>query len=422
VVAPPSAELLRLPGVLGDLVEYINATAPKPQPLFAVTTALAIGSVVLGRRWCTAGFENFSSLYFLNVGKSGSGKEYARKVAHDVLRASKLSHLMGPGGYASESAMLSALLHKPTHIALMDEFGLMLASANTEAGAHKRTALTMGMKAWGSVNGTVDVHALSTLGAPASAARELSERRIERPAMTWLGMSTPEELYGALTDASLVNGFLNRFIVVETHIGRQEYGGAGTCPVPERVVDWCQRARTVGAGNLASVEASADMLPETVTVPMDDAAIRAWRAFERECNTRANELDSSGMGEMVMRDAEKVLRLALILAVSSNIDAPRVAASHVEWSAGFVRYFSAQLIEAAAARMSGGKFDAACNRIAEFIEKQDGPVTKKQLAQYCWAYRGLRKNERVEALQALEESDRIHRLADSSAFVAGGKR
>lgn len=418
LVGAPSSELLKLPGVLGELVTYINATAPKPQPIFAVTTALALGSVVLGRRWCTAGFNNFSSLYFLNIGKTGSGKEYARKVVHDVLRQSKLAHLLGPGGYSSEAAVLSALLHKPVHIAIMDEFGMMLASTQNDQGSHARTALKKGMEAWGAVGSVLDVHQLSTLSANASVSKDMSDRRIERPAMTWIGMSTPEEFYGALTDSSLVNGFLNRFIVTETHIGRQEYGGSGESPVPACVIDWCKRARAAGVGNLSAVEAGADLVPECSTVALDAKAITAWRKFEARCNRRADELDVKGMGDMVMRDAEKVLRVAMIIAVSENIETPRITVAHVEWASKFIEHYSDQLIDAAAARMSGGKFDASCNKIGEFIRTKGAPVGKKALLQFCWSYRGLRKMERVEALQTLEDSGVIRRMDDGS-YVGG---
>ena len=45
--------LLSVPGILQDVVNYYTVTAIKPQPQFAVQAALAFGSVVMGRRWVT---------------------------------------------------------------------------------------------------------------------------------------------------------------------------------------------------------------------------------------------------------------------------------------------------------------------------------------------------------------------------------
>ena len=78
--------LLTVPGILGKAVEYYNDTAPKEQPQFAVQTALAIGSVAMGRRWVTD-WGNYSSLYLINVGLSSSGKEHTNTVITEILTA-----------------------------------------------------------------------------------------------------------------------------------------------------------------------------------------------------------------------------------------------------------------------------------------------------------------------------------------------
>jgi hypothetical protein len=71
--------LLSVPGILQDVVNYYTTTAIKPQPQFAVQAAIAFGSVAMGRRWVTDQ-RNFSSLYFLNIGETGSGKEHTKTV------------------------------------------------------------------------------------------------------------------------------------------------------------------------------------------------------------------------------------------------------------------------------------------------------------------------------------------------------
>ena len=60
-VAMPQPALLTVPGVLGEMVTWGNATAHRHQPQFAVQAALALGSVVLGRSW-KSDRRNYSSL------------------------------------------------------------------------------------------------------------------------------------------------------------------------------------------------------------------------------------------------------------------------------------------------------------------------------------------------------------------------
>ncbi len=71
--------LLAIPGILQDVVNGYSISAIKPQPQFAVQCAIAFGSVVMGRRWVTDR-RNFSSLYLLNIGETGSGKEHTKTV------------------------------------------------------------------------------------------------------------------------------------------------------------------------------------------------------------------------------------------------------------------------------------------------------------------------------------------------------
>ena len=81
--------LLTVPGVLGEAVAYSAKTSIKPQPQFDVQMALALGSVVMGRRFMTDA-SNMTGLYFLNIAKSGTGKENAGGALMDILDAADL--------------------------------------------------------------------------------------------------------------------------------------------------------------------------------------------------------------------------------------------------------------------------------------------------------------------------------------------
>ena len=124
--------LQTIPGKLGLMVDWTNAMAIKPQPYFAVQPALAFGSVVLGWK-CRTKYNNWSNLYFLNIGASACGKEPAKTVIEECLHASGLARLIGAAEYTSDAAIDSLLLVKPTHISILDEFGLILAAANNKS-------------------------------------------------------------------------------------------------------------------------------------------------------------------------------------------------------------------------------------------------------------------------------------------------
>jgi len=118
--------LLTIPGVLGLAVKHYNETSIQYQHQFAVQTALALGSVIMGRRWRLelTGKGTYASLYFMNLGATGSGKEFTRTYITSALEEAKLGFLVGPDKYASEPGLFSALFEKPRHISIVDEIGM----------------------------------------------------------------------------------------------------------------------------------------------------------------------------------------------------------------------------------------------------------------------------------------------------------
>jgi hypothetical protein len=110
----------------------------RPVPIFAVQAALALGSVVCGRRYVTTQ-RNYSSLYFLNVAKSGTGKEEA-KTTIERARRRRRARLLGGSSYSSGNAVFSALLKKPQHLTIIDEFGKYLEAASTARDTSVRRA------------------------------------------------------------------------------------------------------------------------------------------------------------------------------------------------------------------------------------------------------------------------------------------
>jgi hypothetical protein len=120
-----------VPGILQDVVNYYTTTAIKPQPQFAVQAAIAFGSVAMGRRWVTDQ-RNFSSLYFLNIGETGSGKEHTKTVLEDLLEQSGLDDLIGPAGYTSGIRCHLSPDQKPVHVSVIDEPGPSTQSSSSQ--------------------------------------------------------------------------------------------------------------------------------------------------------------------------------------------------------------------------------------------------------------------------------------------------
>lgn len=193
----PALNFMQIPGVLGAAVDWINATSRKPQPMFAVQTALGFGATVLGRKYVTSN-RNWSNLFFLNIGKSGSGKEHAKWAIERLLDAAGLSELIGPSRYSSESGVLSALIVQPCHITIVDEFGKYLESSNANGNYMAKDTVKILIEAWGRSDGIMRPVGYSTFGMSQAQIDEMQQRAVHCPSLTMLAMATPESFFDSI--------------------------------------------------------------------------------------------------------------------------------------------------------------------------------------------------------------------------------
>ena len=420
-VTDTPAELLQLPGALGAFVDLYNRTAPKPQPQFAVQAALAFASTVLGRRYRTTR-ENWPSLYLVNVGKSASGKEHSRTIIDACLSAAQLTQLIGPSGYTSDSGVFSFLLHQPCHIAIIDELGDLLGNAKAQGNYHKRQAITSLVQAWGLLHGTLRPQGYSTMAMQPSQRQEAATRCVHRPALTLLGMTTPRTFYDSLTEQAIEGGFLNRLLIVESTIGRQISRMADPIVVPDSIVEWCRAAREGVAGNLSGLDPAADHVPVPRVVDFDADAAALFRAYEAECLAAMDRLDPEGLAELEGRSVEKALRISLALAVSDNVVSPTIRADHASWAITYVRYYTAQTIEAVRRYMQDSQFGKWQAATLEALRRAgERGLTERELCRNCRPYAGLEPRLRKSVMDSLA-SQALAALVDMGKGPGGRGR
>jgi len=418
VASETPSHLLRLPGALGDFVDVCNRSAPKPQPQFAVQAALAFGSVILGRRYRSEN-DNWPGMYFVNVGKSASGKEHARKVCERALAEAGLPQLIGPRGYTSDSGVFSALYHQPAHLAVIDEIGEMMRNSKAAGNFHKKSSITMLLEAWGLTSGTMRSQGYSTIGREKE---KESHKVIERPSLTLLGMSTPRTFWDGLDESAIEGGLLNRLIVVESSIGRQLSRRADPLNIPESVVEWCKAVRAPRDGNLTGVDTGPEVIPCPHTVPMTDEAWRVFDAYEVELLERMEHLEREKLEELEGRSREKAMRIAMVLAVSDRADTPAVSGANAKWAVDYVRHYTAQTIDSARRHMHGSQFSQWRGAVLEVIERAGAKGrTERELAKYCRVYAGLEPRQRKAVLDSLRGEGSVE-YADMGHGQAGRGR
>lgn len=378
------SHLLTVPGVLGEIVAYSAKTCIKSQPQFDVQAALALGSVVMGRRFVTDN-RNMTSLYFLNVAKTGTGKEHANTVVEDVLEQSGLMDLRGPNGYTSATGVLSTLKDKPCHITVIDEFGSYLKSAAAMGNQHRADAMVMMMEAFGRQTKTLRNLGYATLSLNDSQKKAM-QVEVKSPSITMIGMTTPETFYESIGSRDVASGFLNRLLIVESKRPRELSRIPERIDVSPNIIAWAKAsasAVSADAGNMS--DHGHEFPPEPVMMPFSATARDLLREYEQMITDRQNAMDAPALADMMNRSREIAMRLSMIVAHSMGEREINEIAS--QWAIDYVDFYLRQTLEAMSVNLSEGGTDEIRKKIAKAIEAA--------------GYSGLKINEIIKQIPKL---------------------
>jgi len=249
-------------------------------------------------------------------------------------------------------------------------------------------------------------------------AEKIAEKTVRNPALTLLAMTTPETFYETVGSAAARDGFLNRFLIVETDIGRQPGRPVQSVEVPQAIIDWA--ARHAHSEGLVDVQ-NPSLTPEMTVIPFSPDAHEAFIRFEAECIERMDEYEAHALAEMFGRSNEIAMRVSLLLAVAS--DATTITASMAEQSIDYVRSHGLRVAERLKTAVYDSEFEAVSNQVLVLI-RESGPhgITDRELHQRSRKFRGLDKRGRLNVLASLEYAEEIAKAEFPSISGRGRSR
>jgi hypothetical protein len=368
--------------------------------------ALSVGSVAAGRMYRTD-MNNFSSLFFMCIAKSGQGKENVKTVVESILDKADHSELMAGDGYTSSGAIYSLLRYKPTHITVMDEFGKRLESISKASNSNKEDALQVLMETWGRCHGVLrpDNYSMMTLNQKQQ--KEAMDRSTIKPAITLVGMSVPKNFYGALSTGRIVDGFLNRFIVVESHVPRSVGRMIPYVEPPKAVYDWVTDVRQTNneMEQIARDNAELDFKQRILT--FDDDSRNLLEKLAYDLVDQQNKLEKEGLEVLLSRTREKAMRLALIGALADNKRAKTISGDITQWAIDYVNYYDQLLIESCKDKVAGSEMEGRIKQILSFIRSQGEWGISKRDIDRREIFRSMKSYEVKEIIERLKNSGEI---------------
>ncbi len=341
------------PGVAGDIASFLYHSAPRPLEQVAIVGTLAWLSGV-----CGAAFETETgsglNLYQVLIAASGRGKEWLHE-GPGLLNRALFRHPgdgeVGIGGpatfeagpkwieqaheffcfddFASGSALAKYCAKHPTRsfCNFVGEWGHKLSTMSkaTESGGSnhmqtlRRVITNLYHKAGrGSVAGGVRY-----------ADEKMNAAAVDGIAYSFVGETTPDTFYEALTYSMLADGFLSRFITTEYVGPRPRANEARVLAPPKELVEHLQ--------DLLVYSRDLGRRRARKTVVLGIQAQKQLSDFNEECDEQIDAADSEAITQPWNRAHLKALRVACLLAAAQNPLQPEVSGEQAEWALGLVR-------------------------------------------------------------------------------------
>jgi hypothetical protein len=387
-------ELLEVPGMLGEVAGYINSSSLFPQPILALGASIAFCGALMGRKVATD-TDLRTNAYVIGVADSGSGKEHARKALKRLAVAAHAEKVIGAEKLASDQGLFGLLSQHPSCVVLMDEFGRSLRTlGNDRAPAHLQQLMTMLLE----LTGAADSYIMEKRRAE-HALPDRPPLLVQNPNLCIYATTVPGRLYQGLTPDEIVDGFLPRWLVMESDtpdpVMTRTRSQHPPVALVEAVNHWSERTPETDLSNLANPTLRPQVIgtdPKASLLLDDHVAI--WSGRKREAR-------GTGLDALWARAYEHALRLALIRAAGRGSDS--ITEPDIGWACSLTEFLLSRTASQVTANVAANEYEALVQDVTRFLESE-GEVTLSQLTR---KFRKLKQRSRDEILGSLLDAEQI---------------
>ena len=398
-----TSSLLSVGGVLRQLVDYMTASAIRPQPFLALGAALCTVGALAGRRYRTR--TNLrSNLYCIGIAGSGGGKDHARKCIKNAMFASGLGQFLGGDKIASGPAILTSLQKHPCRIFLLDEFGKVVEGITAQNSPKHIVDIWTNLTELFTSAGSI------FLGTEYADQETRPRVDIVQPCCVVYATTVPHAFWDALGPKSMNDGSLARFLIFQTD---DDYPDSQDSPASDEPSDALIAAlqAIVGgaepeaAGNLTPMHAAASHdAPAPYTVPETAGASKLLRALMEAQTEWLRQAKGTPKTAIIARIAENTAKLALIAAISDNPAGPVITEDHVTWATEISDHCIYTILRESEKYLADNQIEADHKAVFEIIARNGAPMTQNAISRQT---QRLTRSQRDQILAALVESGQV---------------
>lgn len=368
------AHLCEVPGLVGEMVDWLNRTARNPSPTLNLGSALAYVGSLAGRRYeGPTGLR--TNLYVVGLAASGFGKEHPRAGVKSLASASNtLGKFFGGNKISSSSALRNRVRQNPSLVYMIDEFGGFIRKVTSmKSGNHEKEIAEDLLEMTGTAG---------SIFMGADYAQNLAEP-IYNPNVCIYGTSTPDAFWKAMGSGSLADGFLPRFIILDAGQTRPEPRDplASVASPPAALIKRVQSfVNHKNGGNLNGMLSDSKTSVAPIQAAWGDGA---KRVFDRFVDQMFKTMDSapSDLEPVYARVAENSMRLALVVAAGLDPERPTITEGIMQWAVDLALRSAVMLIAQAEDRMADNDRQAEYKRVRYLVaETKRSGTTRSDVA------------------------------------------
>ena len=135
------AHFTTVPGLVGEIVDWITATSRRPNRVLALGAAITVVGTLIGRR-AAGPTRSATHLYAVGIAPTGSGKQHLLDSVIRLMEAAKAGDHIGPSKFFSLSAVLELLSSKPLVLCPQDEIGVFLKAVTSRKATSHEAAVS----------------------------------------------------------------------------------------------------------------------------------------------------------------------------------------------------------------------------------------------------------------------------------------
>ena len=364
--------LLRPPGFVGKIVDWINSRCMYPRERLAVAAALQIVGNAAALRYRVAPLDTTLNLMTFGVAGSGSGKGAILDCVQEVHREIGLGRVLYGGVKSEQEILRNAIRHQPVYYTV-DEAGSLLAKVSN---ARKNGGKTSYLEAVPATLMSLYSHADKVFAVTGDLKEEIMniiEKEVARiqkkldkgegtedeleaalksrgradagivnPVMSFFGVTEPSAFSEAINNDRwlVVGGFLGRFLIFEEldNVPRRK-------PLDQIKKDKLPDELKIvlmgifNDGNYSAVDADYKRIEnrgETKHITMTEDAMKEAERIEEYwyLQARKEQDDGTGLEQLAQRANELTLKIAGILSVQTMV----ITKENLLWAYALVKH------------------------------------------------------------------------------------